>query len=78
MGKKIWLSMHPRNFVVTCSHVIVRPSVDTRGIQCKIHVTQSTGMATQIQIETFWREIAWPPAKVEKEKERENKKVGEG
>ena len=44
MGKKIWLSMHPRNFVVTCSHVIVRPSVDTRGIQCKIHVTQSTGM----------------------------------
>ena len=35
-------------------------------------------MATQIQLETFWREIAWPPAKVEKGKERENKKVGEG
>ena len=44
-SKKIWLSMHPRNFGSD------RPSVP-EAYQCKI--TQSTGMATQMQREVFF------------------------
>ena len=49
--------IHPRNFD---SHVTVRharPSAP-QTYQCKI--TQSTGMAAQMQLQVFWRGIARP------------------
>ena len=52
MGKKMWKSTHPRKFG---NHVTVhrppdRPSAP-QAYQCKI--TQSTGMATQMQLEVI-------------------------
>ena len=63
LGKKIWLP----------SHVTKRSPTRTSTLQahsCKI--TQSTGMATQMQLKGFfWQEIAWPPGLLE----RKNNKV---
>ena len=59
--------MHPRNFgsnLYSRDRTSVRPST-TQVNQSKI--TQSTSMATQMQLEVFWREIAWPPASCEAE-----------
>ena len=53
MGKKIWLSMHPRNFnrdLLSRDRTPARPSTP-EVYQCKI--TQSTGMATQMQLEVI-------------------------
>ena len=48
MSKKIWLSMHPRKFG---NHVTVRAPSEPKVYQCEI--TQSTGIATQMQHEVF-------------------------
>ena len=49
MGKKMWLTTHPRKFG---NHVTVdRPSVP-QAYQCEI--IQSTGMATQMQLKVLF------------------------
>ena len=67
MSKKIWLSMHPRKFG---NHVTVRAPSEPKVYQCEI--TQSTGIATQMQHEVFWRVITWPPGLL---REKNNNKI---
>ena len=68
MSKEIWLSMHPRKFG---NHVTVRAPSAPRAYQCEI--TQSTGIATQMQHEVFWREIARPPGLLREKKQQQNR-----
>ena len=68
MSKEIWLSMHPRKFG---NHVTVHAPSAPRAYQCEI--TQSTGIATQMQHEVFWREIAWPPGLLREKKQQQNR-----
>ena len=52
-------------WAVTCSHVT---NLNHRLTNVKyMHVIQSTCMATQMQLETFCRQIAGPPASCEAE-----------
>ena len=63
IGKKNWLSMHPRNLgsdFLSCDH----PSAP-QAYQCKI--SQSTGIPNKCYSRLFWREITWPPTSCEAE-----------
>ena len=63
MGKTIWFrSMHPRNFVKSREHTSERPPPRPsapQAYQCKI--TQSTGMATQMELEVFGEKLRGHP-----------------
>ena len=64
IGKKNWLSMHPRNFgsdFLSCDH----PSAPQVYQLCKI--SQSTGIPNKCNSRLFWREITWPPMSCEAE-----------
>ena len=56
MGKKIWLSVHPRNFG---SHVTVRPpSLASVRVYTTGKITQSTGVTTRMDSRVLARNCA--------------------
>ena len=59
MGKKIWLSVHPRNFG---SHVTVRPpSLASVRVYTTGKITQSTGVTTRMELEGFGAKLCGHP-----------------